>query len=104
MNPPSRTDRAARLINLYDLRIRIAREIADIEAAMTNELAAIERARGAAERAGIAISRRGEALCGTDSGYYKHRRKHKETACEACKLAHRVAERTRRDKREGIAA
>lgn len=43
-------------------------------------------------------SKPGEAICGTDAGYYRHRRKHKEPACEACKEAHREAERARHRK------
>jgi hypothetical protein len=35
------------------------------------------------------------AKCGTDSGYYHHRRSLKEDACDRCKLAHRVAEQRR---------
>ena len=37
--------------------------------------------------------------CGTDSGYYRHKRKLKEAACEACIVAHRVAQRTRKGQR-----
>lgn len=33
--------------------------------------------------------------CGTDSGYYHHRRKLLESACDDCKHAHAVAERLR---------
>lgn len=35
------------------------------------------------------------AKCGTDGGYYRHRRR-KEPACDECKAAHSVA--TRRDR------
>jgi hypothetical protein len=98
------TSRAQRLVQLYGLRLRILREIAEIEAAMANELAAVNRARTAAETAGVPISRRRDALCGTDGGYYRHRRKHKERACDACKLAHRVAEQVRRERREAESA
>ncbi len=34
--------------------------------------------------------RQPRAACGTDSGYYRHRRL-REAACESCKAAHRVA-------------
>ena len=45
-----------------------------------------------------------EAICGTDAGYYRHRRKYREPACEACKAAHRQAERDRdRTNRERVA-
>jgi hypothetical protein len=33
--------------------------------------------------------------CGTDSGYYHHRRQLKEPACPACKMAHAYARRMR---------
>lgn len=36
------------------------------------------------------------ALCGSDSGYYHHRRTLNEEACDWCKLAHSEAERRRR--------
>ena len=36
------------------------------------------------------------AKCGTDAGYYRHRRKNNETPCADCKAAHSVA--TRRDR------
>lgn len=40
----------------------------------------------------------GEAACGTDSGYYAHRRQRREEACAGCKDAHRVAGRLRQAK------
>lgn len=98
------TDRAHRLIGLYDLRLRVAREISEIENAMAAELNAVQRARAAAEEAGVPVSRSRDDLCGTDSGYYRHRRKFKERACDACKLAHRVAERARKERRDAQVA
>lgn len=35
------------------------------------------------------------APCGSDAGYYRHRRKLQEDACPDCKHAHAVAERLR---------
>lgn len=35
------------------------------------------------------------AECGTDSGYYRHRRALHEPACDDCKAAHRAAENAR---------
>lgn len=34
---------------------------------------------------------KGPADCGTDAGYYRHRRTLKEPACDACKTAHSAA-------------
>jgi hypothetical protein len=42
------------------------------------------------------------AKCGTDSGYFHHRRALKEEACDRCKAAHSQAERQRTS--EGRAA
>lgn len=39
------------------------------------------------------------AVCGTDAGYYRHRRTNNEDACDACKAAHRDAEATRKKRR-----
>lgn len=39
----------------------------------------------------MANNHRPPAKCGTDAGYYRHRRILKEDACDECKLAHRVA-------------
>lgn len=41
---------------------------------------------------------RPEARCGTDAGYYRHRRKHNEKPCAECRAAHSIA--TRRAKKE----
>lgn len=48
---------------------------------------------------------RNEAKCGTDSGYYRHRRQKRELACDECLRAHREAERARaaRAKERGAA-
>lgn len=35
------------------------------------------------------------AKCGTDAGYYRHKRVTKDDACEPCRMAHRDAERAR---------
>lgn len=41
-------------------------------------------------------------LCGTDSGYTRHRRQLKEDACGECLTAHRVAEHKRSQRRRGV--
>ena len=41
------------------------------------------------------------AKCGTDAGYYRHRRKLREDACSDCKAAHTSAERRRKTKNLG---
>lgn len=89
--------RRARVQDLYDLRRKLSAEIAKIEAEVAAEIQAIRRAKEAAratERR-IIFRRRPEAVCGTNGGYYRHRRKLNEDACEACKLAHRVYESER---------
>lgn len=39
------------------------------------------------------------AECGTDGGYYRHRRQLNEPACDPCKAAHSAYERFNRDNR-----
>lgn len=70
-----------RLVHLYDLSAKITAEIALIERSI---LAARRRANG--------------AKCGTDSGYYRHRR-HGAPTCAACKAAHAAATRDRATRR-----
>lgn len=41
---------------------------------------------------------RPEAKCGTDAGYYRHRRKNNEKPCADCRTAHSIA--TRRAKKD----
>lgn len=40
--------------------------------------------------------------CGTESGYYRHRRQLDESACGECLTAHRVAERARSRRRQAV--
>ena len=40
------------------------------------------------------------ATCGTDSGWYRHRRAH-EAACEPCRAAHACAEAVRKARKAG---
>lgn len=87
----SARQRAERLVHLYELRGRIDGEIGILESAIANEAQAISIARGDA-RAG---RRKGPAICGTDSGYYRHLRKLKQPACPACLVAHAVVTRER---------
>lgn len=104
MNATSRRERVARLVELSQ---RIAEEIADIEREIQAEMNATSRAKNAARAANLRIPRRKVALCGTDGGYYRHRRTLKEPACDACKLAHRVSEALRQQEaraRNGVAA
>lgn len=44
------------------------------------------------------------AQCGTDGGYYRHRRTLGETACRPCRDAHAAAERDRAGRRRAGAA
>ena len=96
---------AVRLRELYALNIRVTAEIAQIEAAIHNEIEALRRAREAAKKKGIKI-KQAVAECGTDGGYYRHIRTTKTPPCDACKLAHRIAEAIReqaRRERDGAA-
>jgi len=97
----ARSDRIARLV---ELRAKIDAEIDQIEAEIRAEIAATARAKAAARSAGRRVRRRPEALCGTDGGYYRHRRTLGENACDACKLAHRVAEAERVARNRGEVA
>jgi len=94
------TTRQARIEALLNLKEKIEAEIAQIANEIRGESEALGRARAAARAADVSIPRRRKALCGTDGGYYRHRRTLKEAACEACKLAHRVAEAERVSRRE----
>lgn len=96
----AKNDRLGRLNRLLDLRKRVDDDIAALEDEIRSEMAAMARAKVAARNAEVRLHRRREALCGTDGGYYRHRRKHKQPACDACKLAHRVAEAERKRRRE----
>lgn len=42
------------------------------------------------------------ADCGTDAGYYRHKRSLREDACDACKAAHSAAEKRRKDARRAM--
>lgn len=88
-------ERANRLLGLYDLHARVRGEIAALEAEIANEYAALRRAKAAAAKAGVKTSHRVVALCGTDSGYFRHRRQLHEPPCDACRLAHAAAEKAR---------
>lgn len=98
--PPRVNDRRARIDKLIQLRARIEAEIGAIEAEIRDEITAIRRAKEAAKHAQISIRNRPVAQCGTDGGYYRHRRTLKEPACDACKLAHRVTEAQRQARRK----
>lgn len=69
---------AQRLAKLLDLRARVELEIAAILDKPTRR-------------------RRVNSPCGTDSGYYRHRR-NQEPTCELCRRAHTLANRKRRGK------
>ena len=86
-----------RLVELHKLRDQLDMEIRGLEAAMVRAALAAEKARA------LNIKRRRNrkrkiAECGTPSGYYRHRRTPGEPACDACKMAHRVAEQIRVEK------
>lgn len=89
-------DRAQRLIKLYTVRENITDEIRALEATMAAEQEAVARARK------LSGKREQKALCGTDSGYFRHRRRLSEAACPSCLIAHRVAERERARKRRNL--
>ena len=95
--------RALRLIDLYKLRRSVAAEIVRLELEIENEYAAIRRAKGLAEQLDATVPRK-RSLCGTESGYSRHRRQLKEPACDACKLAHSMAEKMRAQRRRERAA
>lgn len=81
-----------RLDDLYALRQRLDTQIAaEVERLEEQAQIAREKLNG--------IERRGWAACGTDGGYYRHRRTLKEPACTDCKAAHRVAEAARQARR-----
>jgi hypothetical protein len=84
-----------RIRQLVALRNKIDAELEQIRARVAAEAEAQHRAREKALDAGVGLHRRKVAQCGTDSGYYRHRRRRHEPACEACLLAHRVAESVR---------
>lgn len=83
-----------RLDQLYELRAKvdaqIGAEVRRLEVAAADAKARLRRTRG---RAPI-------ARCGTDSGYYHHRRILNENACEDCKQAHSAAETLRKKRRQ----
>ena len=91
--------RTERLAALYILQGRVERQIARIEAEIANEQRSLARVKEAARKANATVSRAKTAECGTDSGYYHHRRQLKEAACTACLVAHRLAERGRAERR-----
>lgn len=69
------------LDNLYALRRKVEQEIAAVETRIREQR-----------------SRRPRSIvaeCGTDGGYYRHRRTVGEAACADCKRAHRDYERER---------
>lgn len=83
-----------RLDQLYQLRARvdaqIAAEVDRLEVAAADARARQRRAKR--NRAPV-------AECGTDSGYYRHRRTLGEDACDECKHAHTKAETLRLKRR-----
>ncbi len=92
-----------RLLELHKLRDRIEAEIQELEDAIVR--VSLARAKAIAEGAVRRRRRkRATAMCGTPSGYYRHRRTLQEPACEECKAAHRIAEAIRVEKRRAEAA
>ena len=91
--------RAERLAKLYTLQGNVARQIAAIEAEIANEARQLARIKKAARQIGASVGKAKTAQCGTDSGYYRHRRQLNEAACTACLIAHRLAERARAERR-----
>lgn len=86
----------SRLNDLYQ-------QLADIEEAIEHHVRTLER-EAISERERLEVtraetaarSRSKQARCGTDSGYYRHIRRLREPACDACLTAHRTAESARR--------
>ena len=78
---------SAKLDELFALRERVDREIA-------REVARVEAAATAARERADDLLRR-DRYCGTDTGYYYHRRKFGEPACGPCRAAHAKAEAAR---------
>lgn len=81
-----------RLDQLYDLRSKIDHQIA-------TEVGRMEAAAKAQRERLAGLDRAGWAVCGTDGGYYRHRRTLEEPACGACKRAHSRAESERNTRR-----
>lgn len=77
----------AHLAKLYRLRLEVDRQIKELEATLKN-----------ARKPKVQV-----AECGTDGGYYRHRRTLGEPACAACKRAHRDYERMRAMRAKGAA-
>ncbi len=77
-----------RLDQLYTLRAKIDHQIA-------TEVGRLEVAAKAHRERLAGLDRAGWAECGTDGGYYRHRRTLSEPACSDCKRAHTRAERER---------
>lgn len=73
----------ARVLQLLELRRRIDGELALL-----------------ASQPAPRKSTRSEPSCGTESGYYHHRRITKTDACPACKAAHTAADRARYARRK----
>lgn len=84
-----------RLGQLYALRARIdsqiEAEVRRLEVAAADAKARLRRAKRV---------RGAVAKCGTDSGYYRHRRTLGEPACDDCKHAHSQAETLRIKRRQ----
>lgn len=87
--------RRERIEKLYRILSQVNAEIAVIEAELRDELAATSRAKTQAAKASARTRNRKIAQCGTPTGYYRHRRTLSEPACDACKLAHNLAEAER---------
>jgi hypothetical protein len=96
--------RRARIEKLCALRRQIDAEIEQVAHEIESEVRAMRKAKAAARLAKVQVPKRPVAECGTDGGYYRHRRTLGEEACDACKLAHRVYEAERRGRQEGSAA
>jgi hypothetical protein len=83
-----------RLVELHKLRSQIDEEIKALEKAVIRVTVARDKAASQGARV-RRVRHRPVAECGTDGGYYRHRRTLREPACEECKAAHRIAEQIR---------
>lgn len=91
-------ERAKRLVQLYALLSQVTEEIRALEVTMAGEQEAVRQAREASQ------TKLSVAMCGTDSGYYRHIRRLKQPACQACLVAHRIATRERERRKKEAAA
>lgn len=92
-------ERLARVAKLRNLQAAIDAELANLVAAAAL-VSVNERARLRRE----SRANWGSAKCGTDGGYYRHRRSLREDPCDDCRAAHAAAEKARSQRKRESAA